>query len=304
MHVCVFIYICMISSWCLDRKYNILPKKKKKNQIANWAAMYSSGDYLVFLKPNVIPLKGWLYELLQAHHATRHQFNNAATSAATFNSAGSSSSSGGGGGGGNNQSSYTRFDGGIVGSVVLYPSGKVFSSGFEYFDTPIMNPSETKSLNEAAARGNNHLSDMISGSSGRMLNSHNNNNANVKTESGVVLPHHKLRGYHARDLRISPSSSSSSSSSSQTEDIQSSLGVSRHCLFLSRNTFFDLHGFEIGYSSAYEDADMALRLIIKYKHHFHSLGDISDNNNGLVVTAVRSRVVSMNPEGYPELDNS
>lgn len=184
-----------------------------------------------------------------------------------------------------------------MGSVIMYPSGRVFSSGYEYFDTPIMNPAETKTLNQAAERGYNHFTTTDDDTS--------NSKSNSKSESGVVLPHHKYRGYHSRDLRISPNNQDSNQDSnedsnnkqdSENNELVSSYGVSRHCMLLSRNTFFDLHGFDIGYTSAYEDADLALRLLMKYNQ--------LSSSASLVVTASRSRVVSMNPEGYPELDNS
>lgn len=269
--------------------------------------MYSSGEYLVFLKPNVIPLKGWLYELLHAHHKTKQSFT-----MNTLTSPSSGSPSSGSTLKQNEIKNQTRFDGGIVGSVIMYPSGKVFSSGYEYFDTPIMNPSETIALNQAAKQGINHhyKTERSSSSSASSSSSSSSwiDDDDELSESGVVLPHHKFRGYHSRDLRISPSGQLSHGKDDDENEMISTKGVSRHCMLLSRKTFFDLHGFDIGYTSGYEDADLSLRLLLKY-NQLTSSSDVKENDRkvkslGLVVTASRSRVISMNPEGYPELDNS
>ena len=238
-------------------------------EVTHWAALASGGDLLVFLKPNVIPLKGWLTDMLHVYltngknkpKATKQSKTRSAcsddgsSSGRSSNDVSSNCRDGHDVDGDREYSSMdegeldTEETAGIVGAVVLYPSGRVFSAGLEYHDTPVASPSEAKALAAAAAESaknsNEHHHDSDErGSSDHQSDHHGSSSSNP----GVVLPAHRLRGYGARDARLEAGSA------------WPAAGVTRHCLLVSRELFFSLGGFQADLSGSLADADLALKL--------------------------------------------
>ena len=246
------------------------------SEVANWAALFCHGDLLVFLRPNVVPLRGWLSAMLGVDALL---------------------------------GSGSR----LVGPVVLYPSGRIFSAGLEYHDTPIMNPAEARTL-AAAARASPQPTTAGTGASGGDHH-HSGGDDDNDAAPSIVLPHQRLRGYHARDGRLGAAADAGGDSSGGDggAGALAAQGVARHCLMVGRATFFELNGFSPDLTGALEDADLALRLALRLDlaadHNGQASrqagegGDQGDQSSAAFV-ATGGRVVAMNPEGYPELDSA
>ena len=242
------------------------------SEVADWAALFCHGDLLVFLRPNVVPLRGWLSAMLGVDALL---------------------------------GSGSR----LVGPVVLYPSGRIFSAGLEYLDTPIMNPAETRAL-AAAARASLRPTAAGAGAG----DNHSDGDGGDDAAPSIVLPHQRLRGYHARDGRLGAAADAGGDSSGGDGGALAALGVARHCLMVGRATFFELNGFSPDLTGALEDADLALRLALRLDlaagHNGQASGQAGEggglqgDQGSAAFVAAGGRVVAMNPEGYPELDSA
>jgi hypothetical protein len=328
--------------------------------IANWAALLCGGELLVFLRPNVQPLRGWLSELLRVYHQDhgpaeindiiRHELYGENEEGDDMERA---DDDGGGGGGGGGDSAT---DGGIrtakeicrnhhpciVGSVVLYTTGHVYSSGIEYLDTPDGNQILPQLLSHDLRRADDaenrtrYDDDDRSRGDGRLVQI----NRPPPRSSSVMLPHHRFRGYSPNDHRLSFAEETErgytpdyktnitmvignkGGTSEDKKQVLSTpvLGVSRICFLISKEDYFSFGGFHKRFSPGFEDSDLSLRLIQALetdppppsppppppppRSPSHPVPPFASYARAPVVVALRSRVVSGNPEALPELGAS